>query len=144
MASLRSRNGVYVVCFRFGGRQLNYAAGADFDQADARRKPVEAFLLDPKTGREQIPESADPGRHIFSTGKLTEKPVLPEFTMLGELFRRYQTERPAGAREDNTRTTERVHVGHLERILGGQLALAGTGTGGNHSSCYYQAASDGK
>jgi hypothetical protein len=44
---------------------------------------------------------------------------------LAEVFERYQTELPEGAKEASTRYTERIHLEHLKRLIGARIPFKG-------------------
>jgi integrase len=69
-------------------------------------------------GRLEPPADGDLALFLLSDGKINKKPKVEESVPLATFFRRYREEFPAGAKEANTRYTERIHMKHLERIIG--------------------------
>src|SRR5262249_37081728 len=77
-------------------------------------------------GRLEIPSDADVGLFLLSDGKINQRPqdekrVAP--VTLSALFSGYRDGYPKGAKEANTRATERIHMAHLERLLGARTKL---------------------
>jgi integrase len=127
--SLDAKSGYYRIVFWFGGRQYRRSLRVrDEGRAEAMRGRVEDTLSLIQTGRLSIPTDADPGTFIISDGKLDQKPAVtstPEQpkTTIGGLIARYEAELPSGAKEANSLRTERIHLGHIERVLGADTRL---------------------
>jgi hypothetical protein len=71
----------------------------------------------------EVPPGTDLGRFLVSAGKLNGKPALNAPLTLGELLGRYQTEHPDGVKESSTRSTEKIHIAHLLRIIEPKTAV---------------------
>lgn len=128
MAWLESTGGMFRVGFRFGGRKHHLSlqtadrkeAEATLGRFEANYRLVEQGVIDPP------PPGADVGTYIVSGGKLGGRPsqvVRVELKTLGCLFDGYLAGYPKGAKEASTWKTERVHVGHLRRVLDTKLPL---------------------
>src|SRR5689334_6468023 len=66
---------------------------ADPREAEARRKRVEATILDLTTGRLRLPDDCpDLGTFILSDGSVTEKPQPPDLPTLQVVWDRYQAD----------------------------------------------------
>ncbi|OAI45933.1 hypothetical protein AYO44_12305 [Planctomycetaceae bacterium SCGC AG-212-F19] len=114
----------YRIRFSFGGRPFKRSLKTQ-DEAEARAAVtrVEETIRLIDRGRLEIPPDADPATFILSDGKLNSKPKLPEVLTLHKLFSLYRNGVPEGAKEANTRTTEKLHCKHWERILGSHKAV---------------------
>lgn len=130
MASLEQRGNQFRVIFRLGGRKHHVSVKAeDRRDAEACLVRLEENLRLVERGRMAIPDGADLGLFLLSDGKL-EKPVeVVRGVRLGELFRTYQTQFTAGAKEPITREMEDIHMKHLSPIIGGETLLSAI-TGG--------------
>jgi hypothetical protein len=114
-------SGRYRIRFRFGGRAFKRTLKTGSEkEAEGTRARVEETIRFLERGRLVIPPGADAGVFILSGGTLAGKPVLTKGLTLDELFKRYEAGLPEGVKEANTRTTEKLHAGHLKRILGEQ------------------------
>jgi hypothetical protein len=76
----------------------------------------------------EIPADADLGRFLVSGGNLNAQPTLKSPLTLGELLGRYQAEHTAGMKESSTRSTEKIHIAHLLRIIDRQIAVGAVTT----------------
>ena len=68
------------------------------------------------------------GVYILSAGKLDERPgeaPVSASATLGQLFDSYRERFPSAAKEESTLQTERIHLRHLERLLGANALLDG-------------------
>lgn len=129
MAWLESRDGVFRIRFRFGGAKhllpLRTSDPQEADDAIARFRAnlrlIDRGVLDPP------PAGADLGVYIVSAGRLIARPATAERAAratLGDLFDDYLAEFPRNSKEPTTWKTERIHIGHLRRILNQRLSLA--------------------
>ena len=59
----------------------------------------------------------DAGLFLLSDGRLSQAPVVEKTFSLSELKDAYGRDFPAGIKEANTRSTEKIHVKHFRRIL---------------------------
>ena len=64
----------------------------------------------------------------MTDGKLNAKPVIDQALTLEEVFKRYEIQLPEGAKEANTRYTERIHLAHLKRLIGNRIPFKGITT----------------
>ena len=125
MATLErvSDAGHYRIRFRYGGLSFKRTLKTTIEkEAEGMRARVEETIHLLERGRLAIPPGADPGTFILTEGKLNGKPVLAKAMTIEELFKLYDAGLPDGLKEPNTRATERLHVKHLKRILGGITA----------------------
>lgn len=130
LARPRSRIGFFRIIFRYGNKQYRRSLKVrDERRAEAIRGRVEETLSLIQTGRLSVPDGADPGTFILSDGRVQNKlaadptPV-PSPATIGMLLAVYQEELPAGAKESNSLRTERIHLRHVERLLGAETSLA--------------------
>src|SRR5262245_13779845 len=130
MASLEQRGNRFRIIFRLGGRKHHVSVKTtDRKDAEACIVRLEENLRLVERGRITIPDGADLGLFLLSDGKL-EKPVeIVRSTRLAELFKIYQTQFTAGAKEAITREMEDIHMKHLGRIIGGETPLAAVTAG---------------
>jgi integrase len=130
MASLEVRGSRFRIIFRLGGRKHHVSVKSiERKDAEACLVRLEENLRLVERGRIAIPDGADVGLYLLSDGKL-EKPVdIARNIRLAELFRIYQTQFTAGAKEAITREMEDIHMKHLSRIIGGDSPLAAVTAG---------------
>jgi integrase len=128
MAWLEKKGDVFRIRFRFaGGKHLLALGTTDPKEAEdalarfeSNLRLVERGVIDPP------PEGADVGTYIVSAGKLDGRPSRAgrvEQKTLAELFDGYLAAYPKGAKETSTWKTERIHIGHLRRLLDTRLPL---------------------
>jgi len=128
MAWLETKAGVFRLRFRFaGGKHLLSLKTSDPRAAHAALGKFESNLLLIEQGViPPPPPGADLGTYVVSAGKLDGRPSKAERVepkTLGELFDSYLAHFPKGAKEVSTWRTERVHLGHLRRLLDTKLHL---------------------
>jgi len=123
MATLyQNASGVWLIRFRFSGRQY-YRSLDTTDQKEANgvKAQVEETLGLLKRGRLSLPPGAgadEAGLFIISGGKITHRPVVaPAAKTLKEVTDAYFAELPEGAKAAGSVYTEKIHVGHLVRLL---------------------------
>jgi integrase len=131
MASLERRyGGRYRLVFCCQGKRFAHSLGKVSDrEARSCKDRLEENLRFVERGLLEIPPDADPGVFLISGGKLNTRPVLEKPLTLGEFFARYQATRVVGAKEENTRYTEDIHIAHMLRILGADTSVRGVTTG---------------
>jgi integrase len=123
-------SGFYRIVFWFGGKQFRRSLKVrDERRAEAIRGRVEETLALIQNGRLTIPPDAEPGTFILSDGKLQRRPVVetapaPDRATIGRLLAVYKAELPSGAKEESSLRTERIHLAHVERLLGADTPLA--------------------
>ena len=129
MAWLESKDGVFRIRFRYGGTKhllpLRTTDPQEADDAIARFRAnlrlIDRGVLEPP------PTGVDLGVYIVSAGKLTARPATaerPGRSTLGDLLDSYLADFPQNSKEATTWKTERIHVGHLRRLLDVRLPLA--------------------
>ena len=112
MASVRSRDGVWWLAVRVGGRQFQRSLKTR-DEREARRLKgvVERAALDLARGRLTLPAGVDVVDFLLSDGRLTALPAAPAAPAapltLGQLWDAYEAAQ-LGQREPNTL---RTHTG---------------------------------
>jgi integrase len=113
------KTGIYRIRFRFGGRQHHYSLRTNVE-AEARNAQggIEEMILAIEKGLRPMPSPENLWAVLFSSGRVEEKPSLPEVFTLEQLFGRYESEMPPGAMEANSLETLRFHRNHLLRLLG--------------------------
>src|SRR5262249_2722350 len=136
MAWREQRSGLYRVAFRHGGRKLHYSVGSDNQkEAKACLARLEENLRLVERGRLEVPPGADLAVFLVTDGKLNAKPVIDQPLTLEEVFDRYETLLPEGAKEASTRCTERIHLEHLKRLIGARIPFKGITT--DALQCYF-------
>ncbi len=129
MATLyQNPSGVWLIRFRFAGRQYYRSLEtADEDRAKGIKAQVEETLDLLKRGRIALPEGAthdDAGIYILSGGKVLRRPsVAAASKTLKEVTDAYFADLPEGAKAKTSINTEKIHVGHLLKILKGSTPL---------------------
>jgi hypothetical protein len=121
MANLyQNAAGVWLVRFRFGGRQYYRSLDTtDEKVANGAKAQVEETLGLLKRGRLSLPAGAGPdeaGLFIISAGKIAQRPTVAlTAKTLKEVTDAYFTELPEGTKAASSVYTEKIHVGHLVR-----------------------------
>lgn len=125
MASTHKRNDTWWVKFRFNGKQIFRSLKTNNARNAERLKyQIERTLADIDQGRITIPSEADLWQFVLSDGKLIFKPSVPSTpqTLRGLIDSYFAAQ--IGQKEANTLLTEQVHRRHLERVVGGEKAVA--------------------
>ena len=122
MASLDQKNGVFVIRFRYGGKQFKKSLRTrDETDADGALHLVQHTIYRLTTGQLEIPPGVDPGDFIVSGGKMTapppaaDPPTAPSLS-LAALIEKYLAAQFTKAR--SSMSTERTHLTNLKRVLG--------------------------
>ncbi len=117
-------SGRYRIRFRFAGAEYKRSLKVTTErEAEALLGRVEETILLIERGRLELPVNTDPAEFILSDGKVVAKPVAEKPITLAELLERYETQFTDGAKESNTRANERVHFGHLRRLIGAKTPV---------------------
>ncbi len=125
MASLEQRARGYRIAFRLGGQKHQAAVkAADRREAEACLARLEENLRLVERGRLAIPDGADVGLFLLTDGKLDRRVSVARVLTLGELIARYHATFTAGVKEKNTTKTERIHLAHIERVVGGKTPVS--------------------
>ena len=125
MASLEQRGNRYRVAFRLGGQKHQVAVKAsDGKEAAACLARLEENLRLVERGRLTIPDGADVGLFLLSDGKLEQRVKTVKVMTVGELVAKYKATFTVGVKEKNTARTEKLHLGHAERILGSSTPIS--------------------
>lgn len=125
MASLEQRGNRYRVAFRLGGQKHQVAVKAsDSKEAEACLARLEENLRLVERGRLTIPDGADVGLLLLSDGKLEQRVKTVKVMTVGELVAKYKATFTVGVKEKNTARTEKLHLGHAERILGSSTPIS--------------------
>lgn len=123
-------SGRYHIRFRHAGRPYKRSlALADDREAERACGIVEETIKDLKRGRLELPPGADVGSFLISGGRVAAKLVAADVSdpcqaTLEGLFDTYEKELTPGAKEANTRETERTHRRNLLAHFGAGCALA--------------------
>jgi integrase len=118
-------SGNYHVHFRYGGRQFHKSLKTDDEKtAEAMRGRIDLTLRDLELGRLALPAGADFWQFLQSDGKLDSKPRVEKAVTLDAMFKWYFGSQTRGAKEPKTLQTERLHSGHLLRLLGKTKSLS--------------------
>ena len=128
--TLDPASGRYRIRFYYGGVQYHRSIKTK-DENKARRilLRVEETIQFLEQGRIVMPPDADPFTFILSDGKLTEKESVKAVRTLADLFTAYEEQFTEGAKEANTRRTEKIHAAHLQRLIGVTATLGSIKTG---------------
>jgi hypothetical protein len=130
MATLEKRSGCYRVIFYFDGQRFARSLKTD----NTREAVASIARLDDNLRRIELgllacPEDVDLASFLLSDGRAEAKHSVPTIRTISQLCQNYFQSIPADAIEDNTRRGMKIHIKHLERILGRHFpiqALAGT------------------
>ena len=126
MANLGSKNGVFVVRFRYQGKEYKKSLKTQSsDAAKAALHLIELTIHRLHTGQLQVREGVEPGDFIVSGGTWTPPPppaaALPAFPSTKSLIERYLAARE-GEISKNYLSSQRTHFNHFEKFLG-RIAL---------------------
>lgn len=112
-------SGIYRAYFRLGGEQFNKSLKtADSREADDLKHAMENTLKGVAEGWVKIPHGADVWEFVRTGGRRENKVVLPKPFTVADLCEAYWGYIPAGAMEENSQTTAKIHAAHLQRLLG--------------------------
>jgi len=124
MAWLERRGENYRIKFRYGGKNYQHALKTGSQrEAEALLGRLEDNLILMERGKLEPPRDGELGLFLLSDGKINAKPKVEESLSLAEVFRRYKEKFTAGAKEANTRYTEKIHMKHLEDLIGGRTGI---------------------
>lgn len=125
MAWLEQRCERFRIVFRLNNRKFNVnLKESEQTEAESCLARLKENLRLVERGRMVVPAGADLGLFLLSDGKL-EKPIeIAPRVRLSEVFRVYQTQFTAGAKEAITRKMEDIHMKHLCRIIGSDTLVA--------------------
>jgi hypothetical protein len=124
VASLEIQKGRYRIVFRSGGEKFQKALDTDSKKkAEAAKIRVEEHLELLRRGRLAYnPQRDDLVTLLQSDGQLNAPHPAKKRLTLGEFFEDYQARR-APRKDTSTAYTEKIHIAHLLRLLGGKTAL---------------------
>jgi integrase len=124
VASLEIQKGRYRIVFRYGGEKFQRALDTDNKKkAVAAKNRVEENLELLRRGRLGYNrERDDLVTLLLSDGHLNAPHQAKKRMTLGEFFEDYQARPPRG-KDSSTAYTEKIHIAHLLRLLGGKTAL---------------------
>jgi len=124
MACLEKRGGRFRVSFRYGGRMFRQELKTESErEAQALLGRVEENLILLERGKLDPPADGNLALFLLSDGKINDKPKVEVSVSLSIFFRRYRDEFTKGAKEANTRYTEKIHMDHLERVIGPRAGI---------------------
>lgn len=123
MASLidpKKNGGSFHIYFRFGGRQYMKSLATNRESyAGDLVGAINLTLGKIQNGQLVMPPGADVWEYVKTGGKSTAKPTTAEVQTLGQLSAWYfSSALPDGAKVSGTLRIERVHMDHVERIMG--------------------------
>jgi integrase len=127
MASLELRNQTYRVVFMHAGKKYGYSLDTgDRDVADGLRGGVEKTLMLLDQGALRVPDGADVVAFVKNGGKVQEPcaPPPPRLTFAA-LRDAYVAVHSAGAMEDGSLETVKMHLRHLAGTLGERFHVQG-------------------
>lgn len=125
MASLELRNKTYRAVFMFRGNKFGYSLGTgDKETAESLLGGVEKTLMLIQNGAIEVPEDVDVVSFVRNGGKVTEapKPATTPLT-LQKLFEEYLAAQEQGSLEVNSLSTVRIHLNHIQKILGSRFTV---------------------
>ncbi|MGO9600002.1 MAG: hypothetical protein ACLP7Q_18590 [Isosphaeraceae bacterium] len=123
MGWVEQRGKKYRLSFRYGGKMFRHSLGVESQkEADESLALVERNLRLLEEGILELPRGADLPLFLLSGGKLTAKPEIADVVTLGGLVSLYMGAH-AGAQENNTIYTARIHANHLKTTLGDDFAV---------------------
>ncbi len=112
-------SGTYHACFRFGGRRFKRSLRTESEtKALTLLGRIDENIEFVLRGKLTIPPGADIPTFLLTDGRLGTPVTAPDVLTLKELIERYDAALPPGAIEETTRSTIRIHAGHLKKILG--------------------------
>lgn len=124
MAWLEKRGGRFRVCFRYGSKKFRHELKTESErEAQALVGRVEENLILLERGKLDPPADGNLALFLLSDGKISERPKVEVSLSLSMFFSRYREEFTRGAKENNTRYTEKIHMDHLERIIGPRTGI---------------------
>jgi len=124
MASIHrdNRTSIWFVIFRWAGKQYRRSCESRSKvEARAIKARIEGTIRLLKQGHLELPEDAETGTWIISGGKLNSRPRPDQTHRLGGVCDAYLKDQHGKA--DTTLVGERIHIGHLQRVIGGNTAL---------------------
>ncbi len=130
MATLQRRNGNFRVLFYHGGRRHTFTIGrVERREAELVAADVDRVLLRLGQRLLAIPPGVDVVTFVRHGGRVPDSPTAPEppsqLATLRELRERYLATHSAGAMEESSLGTARIHLNHIATTLGGGFALRG-------------------
>ncbi|MBC8351190.1 MAG: hypothetical protein H8E66_04340 [Planctomycetes bacterium] len=112
--------------FRFGGRKFKRSLHTkNAANAEGRRCRLEENIRLVESGRLEVPMGADIPLFLLSDGKIDCKPIAVQNRTISTLFTEYLAGLPQESLEADTLYTVRIHMEHIERILGSRFSVAG-------------------
>jgi integrase len=123
MGWVEQRGKKFRLSFRYGGRMFRHSLGVESQrEADESLALVERNLRLLEQGILEMPRGADLPLFLLSGGKLTAKPEVVDVVTFGEIIDLYLGAH-AGAQENNTIYTARIHANHLKKTLGSDFPV---------------------
>jgi len=92
-------------------------------QRERLRGRIEENLILLERGKLDPPADGNLALFLLSDGKINHKPKVEPSLSLTMFFRRYRDEFTKGAKEANTHYTEKIHMDHLERVIGPRTGI---------------------
>src|SRR5262245_61176258 len=128
MASLQERNGSFRVLFCYHGKLHSFTLGkVERDEAESKAAQVDYLLMRLKQRLIQLPEGIDIATFVEHDGEppvaATGVPITRQAVTLAEARDRYVETLSAGAIEENSLATVKMHLGHFLGTFGGQIPL---------------------
>jgi integrase len=129
MANLyQNASGIWLIRFRFGGRQYYRTIDTASEKlANGVKTQVEETIGLIKRGRLSLPEGIsgdEAGLFIISGGKISQQPsIAAPAKTLQQVKDAYFAELPEGAKAASSLYTEEIHASHFIRILKGSTPM---------------------
>ena len=124
MAWLEQRGKLFHLVFRMGGRKFKKSLKtASADEAASMVNRIERRLTLIERGDLVIPSDADLMTFLLSDGKMERRIQLTTAITLKALCDQYLAALPEGSLESNTIYTLKIHLNHLQVVLGERLPI---------------------
>jgi integrase len=119
----QKKSGQFLVAFRFGEQRFKRALRTKQPkEARAAKSRIEENIRLVERGRLTLPEDADVVAFLLSDGRVPARIVVKKPTTLSSLFAQYRAEIRRDSIEENSWATINLHLRHVERVLGKNLA----------------------
>lgn len=119
MATLEKRSDSYRAIFYYGGQRFSRSLKTKSQKAAAASLArLEDNVRRAELGLLSVPDDVDIASYLLSDGRLASKPEVPTVHSMQALFKNYFASIPEDSLEECSKKGMRIHVNHLERIIG--------------------------
>lgn len=120
----QKKSGQFLAAFRFGEERFKRSLRTSRPkEARAARSRIEENIRLVERGVLTLPEDADVVAFLLSDGRFPARVVVKKPTTLPSLITQYREKIRRDSIEENSWTTIKLHLRHVERVLGKRLAL---------------------